>query len=373
MKNIFTLKHTDTETKARAGVLLTNHGEVKTPVFMPVATQATVKSLSSEDLINADVDMIISNAYHLYLRPGQDVIENAEGLHKFMNWDRAITTDSGGFQVFSLASLRKITDKGVEFKSHLDGSSHLFTPESVVDFQLAIGSDIIMPLDECVHYPVSKNYVEESVKLTLKWAERSKKRFAEKEGKTSLFGIVQGGTHKDLRKICTEELAAMDMHGYALGGVGVGEPKELISEITDYTASILPKDKIRYLMGVGTPLDVLEAMASGVDMFDCVVPSRNGRNGQALTSYGEKQIKNAQYKNDSKPIDEECDCSVCKNYTRQYIRHLFKTGEMLGMRLVSLHNIHFYSKLIKRAQKAICDGTFASFRKDVVSKYTSKC
>jgi queuine tRNA-ribosyltransferase len=365
----FKIQHKDKESKARAGTMMTAHGEVATPVFMPVATQATVKALSSQDLADCGVQMIISNAYHLYMRPGSQIIKDAGGLHKFMSWPGAITTDSGGFQVFSLADLRKIKEEGVEFQSHLDGSKHFFTPESVIDLQLALGSDIMMPLDECVHYPAERDYVEDSVGLTLRWAKRSKDRLKETGAHNHLFGIVQGGTYRDLRKKCVEELVDMDLDGYSLGGIGVGEPVELINEITDYTAALLPEGKVRYLMGVGTPPDVLEAIASGIDMFDCVVPTRNGRNGQAFTFSGEKQLRNAPFKDDFRPIDAECGCHTCRNYTRGYLRHLFNTSEILGMRLVSLHNIYFYANMIRSAREAIQKGVFAKFKDDFVSKF----
>ncbi|MDP8299210.1 MAG: tRNA guanosine(34) transglycosylase Tgt [Candidatus Tantalella remota] len=365
----FTVQHKDKDSKARAGAMITAHGEVSTPVFMPVATQATVKALSSQDLTDCGVQMIISNAYHLYMRPGAEIVKNAGGLHKFMSWDGAITTDSGGFQVFSLAALRKIKEEGVEFQSHLDGSRHFFTPENVIDLQLALGSDIMMPLDECVHYPAERDYVEDSVGLTLRWAQRSKDRLSETGAANRLFGIVQGSTYRDLRKQCVEELVDMDLDGYALGGIGVGEPVELINEITDYTAALLPNDKVRYLMGVGTPPDILEAISSGIDMFDCVVPTRNGRNGQAFTFSGEKQIRNAPFKEDFRPIDPECGCHTCSNYTRGYLRHLFNTSEILGMRLVSLHNIYFYANMIKSAREAIRKGVFAKFKDDFVGRF----
>ncbi|MGB2661446.1 MAG: tRNA guanosine(34) transglycosylase Tgt [Candidatus Omnitrophota bacterium] len=367
----FTLEHKDKSSRARYGKVVTAHGEIPTPVFMPVATQATVKTISSQELIDCGIEMIISNAYHLYMRPGREIIEKAGGLHKFMGWNGAITTDSGGFQVFSLAELRKIKEEGVEFQSHIDGSSHFFTPESVVDFQLALGSDIMMPLDECVHYPAERNYVEDSVGLTLKWAKRSKDRLLEKEEKSSLFGIVQGSTYRDLRKNCVEELVAMDMDGYALGGIGVGEPVELINEITDHTTSLLPEGKLRYLMGVGTPPDMLEAIACGIDMFDCVVPTRNGRNGQAFTFSGEVQLRNAPFKDDFGPVDPECDCFTCRNYTRGYIRHMFNASEILGMRLVSLHNIYFYAKLIQASREAILQDCFSEFKKQFCDKFRS--
>jgi queuine tRNA-ribosyltransferase len=367
----FTVEHKDKRSKARCGRLQALHGEVQTPVFMPVGTQATVKTLSSQELDEAGVEMIISNAYHLYMRPGAGVVEKAGGLHSFMGWDGVITTDSGGFQVFSLADLRKIKEEGVEFQSHLDGSRHFFTPENVVDLQISLGSDIMMPLDECVHYPATRDYVEDSVDLTVRWAARSKKRFIERGPKTALFGIVQGSTYKDLRKKCVEDLVAMDFDGYSLGGVGVGEPVDLINEITDYTAQLLPEDKPRYLMGVGTPPDMLEAISSGVDMFDCVVPTRNGRNGQAFTFSGELQLRNAPFAEDFTPIDPDCDCPACKNYTRGYIRHLFKTDEILGLRLITLHNIHFYVNLINLAREAIREDRFEKFKTEFTKKFRS--
>jgi queuine tRNA-ribosyltransferase len=367
----FTLRHKDKTSQARCGEIVTSRGTFSTPVFMPVATQGTVKTISVQELVDCGIEMIISNAYHLYMRPGKEIIEKAGGLHKFMGWERAITTDSGGFQVFSLAELRKIKEEGVEFQSHIDGSFHFFTPESVVDFQLLLGSDIMMPLDECVHYPAERNYVEDSVDLTLKWAGRSKKRLKEKGGSSALFGIVQGSTYHDLRKNCAEELVAMDMDGYALGGIGVGEPAELINEMTGYTASLLPERKVRYLMGVGTPPDMLEAISCGIDMFDCVVPTRNGRNGQAFTFDGEVQLRNAPFKDDFGPIDPGCGCFACRNYTRGYIRHLFNAGEILGLRLVSLHNIYFYAKLIQVSRKAILEDRFMEFKKTFIERFRS--
>lgn len=368
----FKIEAKDDFSRARRGKMKTAHGEVETPVFMPVATQATVKGISSGELADCGVEMLISNAYHLYLRPGAEVVKEAGGLHGLMGWDRGITTDSGGFQVFSLADLRKISEEGVEFQSHIDGSTHFFTPENVVDFQLTLGSDIMMPLDECVHYPATRDYVEASVGLTTRWAERSKDRLVASGAASALFGIVQGGTYLDLRKRSVEEICAIDMDGYALGGIGVGEPVELINEITDYTAAMLPESKVRYLMGVGTPPDMLEAIAAGIDMFDCVVPTRNGRNGQAFTPHGELQIRNAPFKMDMAPIDPDCDCYTCRTHTRGYIRHLLNTSEMLGPRLISLHNIHFYVKLIRSAREAISGGRFVEFKKEFLDGYGVK-
>ncbi|MDP8258333.1 MAG: tRNA guanosine(34) transglycosylase Tgt [Candidatus Aadella gelida] len=365
----FKVIHEDTGSKARYGKMSTLHGEVETPVFMPVATQGSVKGISGMELDSCGVEMVISNAYHLYMRPGEDIMNKAEGLHKFMGWNKPITTDSGGFQVFSLADLRKIKEEGVEFRSHIDGSLHFFTPENIVDFQLVLGSDIIMPLDECVHYPATREYVEDSVDLTLKWAARSKKRMIEKKAKSALFGIVQGSTYKDQRKKCAEELSAMDFDGYSIGGIGVGEPTELINEMTELTTSFLPRNKVRYLMGVGVPGDMLEAISCGVDMFDCVIPTRNGRNGQAFTFTGEKQIRNAVFKEDFMPIEEGCDCFACKNYTKGYIRHLLNAKEMLASRLVTLHNISFYVKLIRNSREAIKENRFSEFKKEFIKKY----
>ena len=361
----------DKKTKARCGSLYTMHGIVRTPVFMPVATRATVKTLSSEDLLSCGIEMLITNAYHLYLKPGLDVIKKAGGIHKFMNWNKAIAVDSGGFQVFSLSKLSNIRENGVEFKSHIDGSKHFFTPEFIVDFQLGLGNDILMPLDECIHYPADENYVNNSVNITLKWAKKSKKHFITKETNAGLFGIVQGGTYKDLRKKCAQELVELDMDGYSLGGIGVGEPTELINEITALTSSFLPKEKVKYLMGVGFPQDILEGISYGVDIFDCVLPTRNARNGQAFTSLGVKNIRNANFKEDFTPVDLDCDCYTCKNYTRGYLRHLFNASEILGLRLLSLHNIHFYAKLIQNSRKAIKENKFLDFKKEFLNKYNS--
>lgn len=367
----FLIEHRDTTTSARSGILKTSHHALPTPVFMPVATQGTVKGLDAKDLKDIGVDMTISNAYHLYMRPGADVIGLAGGLHRFMGWDRAISTDSGGFQVFSLAELNKIREEGVEFQSHIDGSRHFFTPESVLEFQLVLGSDIMMPLDECVKYPSGKSYVEASVGMTLRWLKRSRDLLTTKTTSSALFGIVQGGTFRDLRKISAEATAEMDMDGYSIGGMAVGEPTELLREMAGYTAGLLPYNKVRYLMGVGTPPDILEAIASGIDMFDCVLPTRNGRNGQAFTSSGELNIKNASYKEDSRPIEEGCGCAACRFHSRAFIRHLFNTGEMNGPRLVSMHNVHFYISLMELSRQAIKEGRFASFKKEFIEKFNS--
>lgn len=356
----FKLLRKDRLTKARAGVLQTAHGEVNTPVFMPVGTQATIKTLSNDEVMAAGAEIILGNAYHLYLRPGGEVIKNAGGLHKFMSWNKPILTDSGGFQVFSLARLRKIKKEGVEFQSHIDGSKHFLTPEKIIEFQSILGSDIMMPLDECVPYPASRDYMEHSLEITHDWARRSKKT----KNSGMLFGIVQGSSFLDLRKRSVEEIVGIGFDGYAVGGVAVGEPQDLIHEIAEYTADLLPEDKPRYLMGVGTPVDMLEAISEGIDMFDCVIPTRNGRNGQAFTWKGELQLRNACFKKDFNTIDDKCDCYTCANHSRAYIRHLFNTDEILGLRLVSLHNIHFYVKLVSAARHAILEDNFDKFRKE---------
>jgi len=380
---MFTLLHTDRTSKARTGVLHTPHGDVKTPVFMPVATQGTIKTLSNRDLEECGVEIILGNAYHLYLRPGLEVIAKAGGLHALTGWTRPILTDSGGYQVFSLAPLRKIKEEGVEFQSHIDGSRHTFSPEKVIEIQRVLGSDIMMPLDECVHYPAPRDYVEQSLALTTAWARRSKEtvnRFAglpvsqladssgQPANKQLLFGIVQGGTYLDFRKRAVEDLCGIGFDGYAIGGVSVGEPGEIIHEVTAHTSALLPEERPRYLMGVGTPVDMLEAISNGIDMFDCVVPTRNGRNGQAFTWHGELQLRNAAFKDDFSPIDEACGCYACRSYTRAYIRHLFNAEEILGLRLVSLHNIHFYVTLIENARAAIAEDRFADFRRDAAER-----
>lgn len=372
----FKLLHKDKSSKARRGVLKTARGSVHTPCFMPVGTQATIKTLSNEEVKKCGVEMIIANAYHLYLRPGEEVLKKAGGLHKFMSWEAPIMTDSGGYQIFSLALLRKVKKEGVEFTSHIDGSKHFMTPEKIIKFQKILGSDIMMPLDECLHYPASRSTVEGSLKTTFDWAKRSKKTKNETAsepgrfgGGALLFGIIQGSTYLDLRKRAVEEIAGLGFDGYAIGGVAVGEPGDLIHEVTEYTAGLLPENKVRYLMGVGTPLDMLSAISEGVDLFDCVVPTRNGRNGQAFTWKGELQLRNAPFKEDFRPIDEKCPCYTCKNHSRGYIRHLFNTDEILGLRLVSLHNICFYAKLIEASRKAIEENRFGKFKREFLREY----
>jgi tRNA-guanine transglycosylase, queuosine-34-forming len=365
---MFTILHKDKSSKARLGVLETAHGKVNTPVFMPVGTQGTVKAMSNDELLECGAEIILGNAYHLNLRPGLDVIKKAGGLHKFMGWHGPILTDSGGYQVFSLAKLRSISAEGAEFSSHIDGSKHFISPEKAIEIQEILGSDIMMTFDECVHYPAARDYVEQSLDLTTKWARRSKDFFRSTK-KQLLFGIVQGSTYLDLRKRAVEDLLAIGFDGYAIGGVSVGEPQNLMHEVSAYTASLLPQDAAHYLMGMGTPVDILEAISNGIDMFDCVVPTRNGRNGQAFTWNGELQLRNATYKEDFSPIDKDCSCMACRSHTRAYIRHLFNTEEILGLRLVSLHNIHFYVKLIQKSRQAIKDDCFESFRLEFADKY----
>ncbi len=378
---MFKLLHKDGSSKARLGVLETAHGKVNTPIFMPVGTQGTVKAMSNNELLECGAEIILGNAYHLNLRPGLDIIKKAGGLHKFMGWQGPILTDSGGYQVFSLAKLRKLSEEGAEFSSHIDGSRHFITPEKAIEIQEAMGSDIMMTFDECVHYPAARDYVEQSLDLTTKWARRSKEYFYRPKtidhrpqayGRQLLFGIVQGSAYSDLRKKAVEDLLAIGFDGYAIGGVSVGEPQNLMHEISSYTASLLPEESSRYLMGVGTPVDILEAISNGIDMFDCVVPTRNGRNGQAFTWSGELQLRNAEYKEDFSPIDKDCECMACRLHTRAYIRHLFNTEEILGLRLVSLHNIHFYAKLIQKSRQAIKDDCFESFRLEFASRYLKR-
>lgn len=363
----------DKGTRARCGTLTTAHGKIKTPAFMPVGTQATVKTLSNRDLIDSGIDIILSNTYHLYLRPGEEIIKKAGGLHGFSGWQGPILTDSGGFQVFSLATLMKVDEKGVGFSSHLDGSKHFLTPEDVVRLQTSFNSDIIMPLDECVHYPSSKDKAATSLDLTTRWAKRSAEaRQAMANKGHLLFGIIQGSTYMDLRKEAAQRLIEIGFDGYAIGGVSVGEPADLIYEITDNTTKYMPEDKPRYLMGVGTPPDIIEAVSMGIDMFDCVIPTRNGRSGTAFTKHGKLVLRNRAFAEDFLPIDKECTCFACKNHTRAYIRHLYNTDEILGLSLVSLHNIHFYAKLMSNIREAIKQGKFADFKKKFLAGYKTK-
>lgn len=348
--------------------MATAHGPVRTPVFMPVGTQGTVKAVTSRDLVDAGAQIILSNTYHLYLRPGEPVIREAGGLHRFMSWEGPILTDSGGFQVFSLATLIKIREEGVEFRSHIDGSRHFLTPEEVIRIQAGFGSDILMPLDECVKYPSEREYTEKSAALTTEWAKRSKEawvRGVETERAASLlFGIVQGGVFKDLRKRSALELAEIDFPGYSIGGLSVGEPAELMYEMLDATLPHLPEEKPRYLMGVGLPQDLFEAVSQGVDLFDCVVPTRNGRNATVFTPGGKLLLRGAAYTRDFSPIDEKCPCYACRTYSRAYLRHLFNAEEHLAGRLASLHNLTFFIQLLDSMRNAIEEGRFLEFRRE---------
>ena len=350
-------------TKARAGLLQTAHGVVETPVFMPVGTLATVKSLSPEELLDCGTQIILGNTYHLYLRPGCEVIRCFSGLHGFMHWDRPILTDSGGFQVFSLAKLRKINEEGVIFQSHIDGSEHILTPEKSIDIQISLGSDIIMCLDECIKYPAGRDYTRDALELTTRWAKRCKKAW-ENKGGNALFGIVQGGMMKDLREISADALVAIGFDGYAIGGLSVGEPKDIMLEMADFTLPRLPDNKPKYVMGVGTPEDLLELVALGADMFDCVIPTRNARNGQMFTKHGTINICNSGFKYDTEPIESGCNCYTCRNYSRAYLRHLYMAKELLAYRLNTIHNIYYYVSLMKRMRRAICQGEFDEFRED---------
>ena len=364
----YELLHIDKNSGARRGVVHTPHGDIQTPVFMPVGTQATVKSITPEELKNeVNAEIILSNTYHLYMRPGHNLIKEAGGLHKFMNWDRPILTDSGGFQVFSLSSLRKITEEGVNFSSHLDGSKHLFTPEKVMEIEEALGADIAMCFDECCPYPSSYEYTKSSMERTTRWAKRCKEAHTRQD--QGLFGIIQGGFYEDLRKKSVEDLIKLDFPGYAIGGISVGEPKEEFLKMLRYTTPLMPEDKPRYLMGVGSPDYLIEAALSGIDMCDCVLPTRLARHGTALTSKGKLVVRNAEYEKDWNKLDDECNCYTCKNYTRAYIRHLVKTNEILGIRLLSLHNLKFLTNLMERVKIEIERDNLLNFRKEFYEKY----
>ena len=364
----YELLHEDKNSGARRGIVHTPHGDIQTPVFMPVGTQATVKSMTPEELKELGAQIILSNTYHLYLRPGENIVKEAGGLHKFMNWDRPILTDCGGFQVFSLSDLRTISEDGVEFKSHLDGSKHMFTPEKVMQIEEDLGADIIMSFDECCPYPSTYEYTKNSMERTTRWAVRCKKAHTNVE-KQGLFGIIQGGFYKDLRQQSAKDLVALDFPGYAIGGISVGEPKEEFIDILRYTAPLMPKDKPRYLMGVGTPDYLIEAALAGIDMCDCVLPTRIARNGTAMTWNGKVVIRNATYERDFTPLDPECDCYACRNYTRAYIRHLVKTKEILGTRLLSIHNLYFLTKLMERVRMEIENDNLLKFKEEFYKKY----
>ncbi len=353
---------------ARLGILHTPHGDIETPTFMPVGTQASVKGISPDELRTMNAGIILSNTYHLYMRPGHELVKKAGGLHGFMNWDRAILTDSGGFQVFSLAKFRKITEEGVHFRSHLDGSKHFISPEYAMEIENALGADIMMAFDECAPYPSTYQYTEKSMYMTTRWAERCLKAHKRPEDQ-ALFGIVQGGMYKDLRKISAKDLVSLDFPGYAIGGLSVGEPGPLMYEMLEETVPELPTNKARYLMGVGSPDYLIEGAIRGIDMFDCVLPTRIGRNGTVMTSQGRLIVRDARYSEDFSPMDPECDCPACRNHTRAYIRHLLKAGEMYGLRLATIHNLYFLINLMKSVRQAIMEDRLLDFRDEFFEKY----
>jgi queuine tRNA-ribosyltransferase len=367
----FKLLHTNTKSKARAGCIETDHGAINTPIFMPVGTQASVKTQSPKDLLELQAQIILANTYHLYLRPGADLIANFGGIQKFMNWNGPVLTDSGGFQVYSLKELRKIDEEGVRFQSHLDGSYHIFTPQNVFETQQKIGSDIMMVLDECPGHDDPYEYVEKSNKLTLKWAQIQKELYERSKPMHGydqwLFAIVQGGIFDDLREQSIRALLKMDFPGYAIGGLAVGESKDDMYRVTDFSTDFLPPDKPRYLMGVGTPQDLLECIDRGVDMFDCVMPTRNARNGTVFTWKGKMAVKAALYKTDEKPVDDNCTCYTCQGFSRAYIRHLLNTNEILGLWLTTHHNLHFYLQLMRHAHEQILTNNFPEWKKTVIS------
>ena len=352
----------DSNTSARLGRLTTPHGIVDTPAFMPVGTAGTVKGVTPEEVLESGAQIILGNTFHLYLRPGTGVINKFGGLHNFIGWDGPILTDSGGYQVFSLAKLRKINSNGVIFQSPIDGSEHIFTPEGVIEIQEIIGSDIIVCLDECIPYPADYEYTKDSTDMTIQWAYRSKKVYSGTE--CGLFGVVQGGFYKELREYCAGELMKIGFDGYAIGGISVGEPKEMMYTVVDQVAPVLPWDKPRYLMGVGHPDDIIEGVARGIDMFDCVVPTRHGRRGYLYTRHGHIIIKNACYKDDESPVEDGCTCYTCSKYSRAYLRHLFMSGEILGLRLNTIHNLHYFGRFMKDIRDAITDGKLSQLREE---------
>lgn len=353
---------------ARLGKITTKRGVINTPIFMPVGTKATVKAMTPEELKAMNAEIILSNTYHLYMRPGHDLIEKAGGLHKFMNWDRPILTDSGGFQVFSLGPLRKITEEGVHFRSHIDGSKHFLSPEKAVQIQTALGSDIMMAFDECAPYPADEDYVKKSLERTTRWLKRCVEAHTNTENQ-ALFGIIQGGMYKHLREQSAAEILALDLPGYAIGGLSVGEPKHLMYEVLEHTVPLMPKDKPRYLMGVGTPDCLFEGVIRGIDMFDCVNPTRIARNGTAMTSVGKVNIKNSKYYEDFTPLDPNCTCYACTNYTKAYIRHLYKENEILSARLLSTHNLHFLIETMKNIRQAIMEDRLLDYKAEFFEMY----
>ena len=364
----FETTHICKQSNARTGILHTPHGDVLTPMFMPVGTAASVKFISPEELYDMNSGVILANTYHCWLRPGEDIIEKAGGLHKFMNYNNPMLTDSGGFQVFSLTSMRKITEEGVSFKSHLDGSSLFLSPEKSIQIQNKLGADIIMALDECPPYPASYEYMKDSVDRTLRWAKRCKDAH-QREGEQSLFVIVQGGEYRDIRKYSAKALTEMDFDGYAIGGTSVGESKETMYKMIEYALEDLPKDKVKYLMGVGSPDALFEGVLRGIDMFDCVLPTRIARHGTLMTSHGRINIKREEFKDDFSPLDDNCDCYCCKNYSKAYLRHLFRCNEGFGLRLMSIHNIRYLIHLMEQIRQAINEDRFLDFKNDYFAKH----
>ena len=360
------IHHICKQSGARLGTLHTPHGSFATPAFMPVGTQATVKGMSPDEIKSMGAGIILSNTYHLWMRPGSEIVREAGGLHRFMNWDRAVLTDSGGFQVFSLSDLRHITEEGVNFKSHIDGSRHTLTPEKSIQIQNDLGADIIMAFDECTPWPAEHDYVRRSLERTTRWLDRCINSHAN-PGQQALFGIIQGGVFADLRKQSAREITSFDLPGYALGGLSVGEPGHLMYEMLEETVPLMPANKPRYLMGVGTPDYLIQASVRGIDMFDCVLPTRIGRNGSVLTAKGRMIVRDAKFARDFSPLDPECDCYVCKNYSRAYIRHLIKAGEMFGLRLTSWHNIHFLLNLMEKVRQAIAADRLLDFRDEYLA------
>jgi queuine tRNA-ribosyltransferase len=366
---LFKLQKKCDKTSARVGVLSTNHGVIETPVFMPVGTQATVKALSPEEVKAAGAQIILGNTYHLYLRPGCRIVGRFGGLHRFMHWDRSILTDSGGFQLFSLSKLRTLTEEGYAFQSHIDGSRHMLTPEKSIEVQACLNSDVLMCLDQCLEYPATHDQATAALELTTRWAARCKTVWQEHtQRKNSLFGIVQGGMYADLRRRSAEEIAAIGFPGYAVGGLSVGEPKELMMEMAGCTLPLLPEDRPRYIMGVGTPEDLVALVALGADMFDCVMPTRNARNGQLFTEQGTINICNARFREDEGPVDPSCDCYTCRHYSLAYLRHLYTAREILAYRLNTIHNVHYYVNLVKAMREAILAGTFDIFKQTFYRK-----
>ena len=365
----YELLHICKQSGARRGIIHTPHGDIQTPIFMPVGTQATVKAMTPEELKEeVQAQIILANTYHLFLRPGHELIKEAGGLHKFMNWDKPILTDSGGFQVFSLGDLRKIREEGVDFRSHLDGSKKFLSPEVAIEIEEALGADIIMAFDECCPYPSTYEYTKKSMERTTRWAERCKKAHKTTD-RQALFGIIQGGFYKDLREESAKKLIELDFPGYAIGGISVGEPKEKFLDILNYVTPLMPEKKPRYLMGVGTPDYLIEAAIAGIDMCDCVLPTRIARHGTAMTSNGKVVVRNAIYERDFSPLDSECNCYTCKNYTRAYIRHLINTKEILGVRLLSIHNLRFLTKLMERVRIEIENDNLLTFKDEFYKKY----